>query len=84
MTQDFSGARGCGRTAELLIRFACLIAPSPHAGQEMDGVSDQRAVRTDHGGELDAGETPTRRQGAETHQAFANEIAYWAILADTF
>jgi hypothetical protein len=31
-----------------------------------------------------AGDTPTRRLGAETHQAFANEIAYWAILADTF
>jgi hypothetical protein len=31
-----------------------------------------------------AGETPTRWQGAEARQAFANELAYWAILADTF
>jgi hypothetical protein len=31
-----------------------------------------------------AGEAPTRWQGAEASQAFENELAYWAILADTF
>ena len=31
-----------------------------------------------------AGETPTRWEGAEAAQAFENELAYWAILADTF
>jgi hypothetical protein len=31
-----------------------------------------------------AGETPTRWEGAEASQAFENELAYWAILADTF
>ena len=31
-----------------------------------------------------AGEMPTRWEGAEAAQAFANELAYWAILAETF
>jgi hypothetical protein len=31
-----------------------------------------------------AGETPTPWQGAEAARAFENELAYWAILADTF
>jgi hypothetical protein len=31
-----------------------------------------------------AGETPTPWKGAEAAQAFANELAYWAILAETF
>jgi hypothetical protein len=31
-----------------------------------------------------AGETPTRWEGAEAAQAFENELAYWAILAETF
>jgi hypothetical protein len=31
-----------------------------------------------------AGEAPTPWKGAEAAQAFANELAYWAILADTF
>jgi|SRR5580700_3348390 hypothetical protein len=31
-----------------------------------------------------AGETPTRWEGIEAAQAFENELAYWAILADTF
>jgi hypothetical protein len=31
-----------------------------------------------------AGETPTPWKGVEAAQAFANELAYWAILAETF
>jgi hypothetical protein len=31
-----------------------------------------------------AGEAPARWQGAEASQAFENELAYWAILAETF
>jgi hypothetical protein len=31
-----------------------------------------------------AGETPVPSQGAEANQAFENELAYWAVLADTF
>jgi hypothetical protein len=31
-----------------------------------------------------AGEAPTPWEGAEANQAFVNELAYWAILAETF
>jgi hypothetical protein len=31
-----------------------------------------------------AGEAPTPWKGADANQAFANELAYWAVLAETF